>query len=77
MSSQEINPLDFYPKNVGDLWQYITYYWPSGSQFTQVEVSSVDTSYIDSSITITKFNGYQETYYKIYGKEQTFEQKLF
>jgi hypothetical protein len=65
ITSQEINPLDYFPHHVGDLWQYITY-TQAGSEFTQVEVISVDTSFVDSSITITKFNGIQEFYFKIF-----------
>jgi hypothetical protein len=68
INSQEINPLDFFPHHVGDLWQYITY-TQAGSEFTQIEVISVDTSYIDSAVTITKFNGTQEFYCKIFFKD--------
>lgn len=62
--SQEINPLDFFPHHVGDLWQYFTYTQVS-TEFTQIEVISVDTSYTDSSITITKFDGVHEFSFKI------------
>lgn len=65
IKSQEINPLNFFPHHIGDLWQYITY-TQVGNEFTQLEITSIDTSYIDSSITITKFNGNQELYFKIY-----------
>lgn len=65
ITPQEINPLDFFPHHVGDLWQYITYTQVE-IEFSQIEVISVDTSYTDSSITITKFNGIQEFYFKIF-----------
>lgn len=65
IKTQVINPLDFFPHHVGDLWQYFTY-TQVGSEFTQVEVISVDTSFTDSSMTITKFNGSQEIYFKIF-----------
>lgn len=64
-NSQEINPLDFFPHHVGDLWQYWTFTQPD-NEFHQIEVTAVDTLWTDSSITITEFNGLQEFYFKIF-----------
>ena len=65
INSQDINPLDFFPHHVGDLWQYWTY-TQADNEFHQIEVAAVDTVWADSSIIITEFNGLQEFYFKIF-----------
>jgi len=40
INSQEINPLDFYPYHVGDVWQYLEF--PSGT-FSSGEITRIDT----------------------------------
>jgi hypothetical protein len=50
---QEINPLDFFPHHVGDLWQYFTHRQLE-SEFWEREIIAIDTMWSDSSIIITE-----------------------
>ena len=50
--SQEINPLDFFPHNVGDVWQYVNYTL-TGSEFWEKKITAIDTIWADSSKIIT------------------------
>ncbi|NWG29311.1 MAG: T9SS type A sorting domain-containing protein [Ignavibacteriaceae bacterium] len=52
IKSQQINPLDFFPHHVGDLWQYINY-TQSGNEFWEKKITAIDTIDTDSSIIIT------------------------
>jgi len=52
INSQEINPLDFFPHHVGDLWQYNNL-TQVGSEFWEKKVTAVDTVESDSAIIIT------------------------
>ncbi|GJQ43245.1 MAG: T9SS type A sorting domain-containing protein [Ignavibacteriota bacterium] len=53
VKSQEINPLDFFPHHLGDLWQYITY-TQTGGEFWERKITAIDTVWSDSSIIITE-----------------------
>ncbi|HSW56321.1 MAG TPA: T9SS type A sorting domain-containing protein [Ignavibacteriaceae bacterium] len=66
IKSQEINPLDFFPHHVGDLWQYFNH-TQAGSEFWEKRITDIDTIWTDSSKIIT-FN-YRNSYdilHKIY-----------
>jgi hypothetical protein len=54
IKSQEINPLDFFPYHVGDIWQYTTY-TQTGSEFWEKKITAIDTVWADSSIVITEW----------------------
>lgn len=49
LKSQEINPLDFFPHHVGDLWQYFNH-TQAGSEFWERKITAIDTLLSDSSI---------------------------
>jgi hypothetical protein len=53
INSQEINPLDFFPHHVGDLWQYFTHRQIE-SEFWEKKITAIDTLWSDSSIIITE-----------------------
>ena len=66
ISSQEINPLNFFPHHVGDLWQYMTYTQVS-SEFWEKKITNIDTSWVDSSKIITmNYRNSLDITYKIY-----------
>ena len=68
-NSQEINSLDFFPHHVGDLWQYSTYTQVS-SEFWEKKITSIDTSWVDSSKIITmNYRNSVDITYKIYFKD--------
>ena len=52
VNPQEINPLDFFPHHVGDLWQYVNY-TQTGSEFWEKKITAIDTVWADSSKIIT------------------------
>jgi hypothetical protein len=69
LTSQEINPLDFFPHHVGDLWQYMTYSQIS-SEFWEKKITAIDTSWVDSSKIITmNYRNSVDITYKIYFKD--------
>ena len=66
VNSQDINPLDFFPHHVGDLWQYNNLTM-AGSEFWEKKVTAVDTVESDSSIIITvNYRNSFDVLHKIY-----------
>jgi len=51
-NAQQPELINFFPHNVGDLWQYVTS-TQSGSEFWEKKITAIDTVWADSSIIIT------------------------
>ena len=60
VNSQNINPLDFYPYHVGDIWQYIEY--PAGT-FSSGEITRIDT--VDQFTHLIYYGNYETASVKI------------
>lgn len=53
INSQQINPLDFFPHHLGDLWQYIEY--PT-TQVTTGSITRIDTISVDTILIYYNYN---------------------
>lgn len=51
INSQQINPLDFFPHHLGDLWQYLNLS-QTGSEFWEKKITKIDTNIVENSIII-------------------------
>ncbi|MFN3871693.1 MAG: T9SS type A sorting domain-containing protein [Ignavibacterium sp.] len=69
INSQQINPLDFFPHHLGDLWQFLNLS-QTGSEFWEKKVTNIDTNQIENSITI--YFNYRNSFdimHKIYAND--------
>ena len=66
INPQEINPLEYFPYHVGDIWQYVNY-TQTGSEFWEKKITAIDTIWADSSEIITiNFRKEFDVLHKIY-----------